>query len=339
MKILFIGGTGTISRAVSEKVLEEGHELYLLNRGSRNNVLPDGAVIIKADINNVDEVSEKIKGMSFDCVADFIAFKPEDVERDYNLFKDKTSQYIFVSSASAYQKPVGNYLITEGTPLCNPYWEYSRNKIACEDLLLKLYREKNFPVMIVRPSYTYDERSIPLAVHGRNGSYQIIKRMLEGKKVIVQGDGTSLWVMTYNKDFAKGFTGLIGNIRATGESFHITSDEVLTWNQIYSALANALGVEYKPYYVSSDFLSKCGSYDFTGSLTGDKSASVVFDNSKIKKLVPSFCSTVRFDQGMRLAVDYIMKHEECRKEDTEFDKWCDNVIAVLDESAAKIKAM
>ncbi|HOU85353.1 MAG TPA: NAD-dependent epimerase/dehydratase family protein, partial [Spirochaetota bacterium] len=157
MKILFIGGTGTISRAVSEKVIEEGHELYLLNRG--NSDLPEGALSIKADINNIDEVSAKIKDMRFDCVADFIAFTPENVERDYNLFKDKTSQYIFISSASAYQKPVGNYLINEGTPLCNPYWEYSRNKIACEDVLLKLYREKNFPVTIVRPSYTYDERS------------------------------------------------------------------------------------------------------------------------------------------------------------------------------------
>ena len=275
-------------------------------------------------------VRVQIKDLSFDAVCDFIAFVPEHLERDFRLFKGKTKQFMYISSASAYQKPLSNYRITEGTPLANPYWEYSRNKIACEDFLMKMYRENGFPVTIIRPSHTYDERSVPLGVHGKFGSWQIVKRMIEGKPVIVHGDGTSLWTMTHNSDFAKAFVGLIGNALAIGEAFQITSDETLTWNQIYKAIADALGVELKPYYVSSDFLAAVSDYDLCGSLIGDKANSVVFDNSKLKRAVPDFVPTVRFDQGVKKTIDYVLSHKECQVEDPEFDAWCDKVIEVLE---------
>lgn len=329
MKALFIGGTGTISTAISAKLLEEGHELWLINRGTRNDVLPPGAHIIKADINDEETVARHLEGQKFDVVADFIAFLPKQLERDYRLFNGRTRQFIYISSASAYQKPLSDYRIDEGTPLANPYWEYSRNKIAGEELLMKLYREEGFPVTIVRPSHTYSERSMPLGVHGPGGSYQVIRRMLEGKKVIIQGDGSSLWTLTFNTDFAKGFIGLMGNIHAVGEAVQITGDETLTWNQIYTVVADALGVGLNPCYVSSEFLaaSSPAQWDLRGALLGDKSNSVVFDNTKLKRLVPGFAATVRFDQGARKVLDYINTHPECQKEDLEFDSWCDRVIA------------
>lgn len=339
MKALFIGGTGTISTAISTKLLEEGHELWLINRGTRNDALPAGAHIIKADIGNEEDVARKLGDQSFDVVADFIAYVPQQLERDHRLFKGKTKQFIYISSASAYQKPLSDYRINEGTPLANPYWGYSRNKIAGEDLLMKLYREEGFPITIVRPSHTYDNRSVPLGIHGANGSFQVIKRMMEGKKVLIQGDGTSLWTMTYNSDFAKGFVGLMGNIHAIGETVQIMSDESLTWNQIYQAIADALGVELKVCYVSSEFLASCcpAEWDLRGSLLGDKSNSVVFDNAKLKRLVPDYTATIRFDQGVRMAVDYVLSHPECQTEDAEFDRWCDSVIAAQEEALSAVR--
>ena len=339
MKALFIGGTGTISTAISTKLLEDGHELWLINRGSRNSALPPGAHIIQADIGDEEDVSRRLEGQSFDVVADFIAFTPQHLERDYRLFHGRTKQFLYISSASAYQKPLSDYRINEGTPLANPYWEYSRNKIAGEELLMKLYREEGFPVTIVRPSHTYSERSVPLGLHGTGGSYQVIKRMMEGKKVIIHGDGTSLWTMTYNTDFAKGFIGLMGNIRAIGEAVQITSDETLTWNQIYRAIADALGVELRACYVSSAFIAASApeSWDLRGALLGDKSNSVVFDNTKLKRLVPDYTATVRFDQGVRMAVDYVLNHPECQREDAEFDRWCDRVIEAQEEALAKVR--
>ncbi|MBD5486313.1 MAG: NAD-dependent epimerase/dehydratase family protein [Lachnospiraceae bacterium] len=339
MKALFIGGTGTISTAISTKLLEDGHELWLINRGSRNTALPPGAHIIQADIGDEEDVSRRLEGQSFDVVADFIAFTPQHLERDYRLLCGRTKQFMYISSASAYQKPLSDYRINEGTPLANPYWEYSRNKIAGEELLMKLYREEGFPVTIVRPSHTYSERSVPLGLHGTGGSYQVIKRMMEGKKVIIHGDGTSLWTMTHNTDFAKGFIGLMGNIHAIGESVQITSDETLTWNQIYRAIADALGVELRACYVSSAFIAASApeSWDLRGALLGDKSNSVVFDNTKLKRLVPDYTATVRFDQGVRMAVDYVLNHPECQREDEEFDRWCDRVIAAQEEALAKVK--
>jgi len=326
MKALFIGGTGTISTAISSALVRQGWELYLLNRGNNNDRVPEGAKVIKTDINDEAGVAALIKDLSFDVVADFIAFVPSQVERDIRLFSGKTKQYIFISSASAYQKPLSDYRITESTPLANPYWDYSRNKIACEELLISEYRKTGFPVTIVRPSHTYDDRSIPLGVHGDNGSWQVAKRMLENKPVIIHGDGTSLWTLTHNSDFAKGFTGLMGNIHAVGEAVNITSDESLTWNQIYEIIASALGVKLNAVHISSDYLAECSSYDFTGSLIGDKANTVIFDNSKLKRLVPGFNATVRFDQGIRALLDNVLSHPELQKEDPEFDRWCDNVI-------------
>lgn len=334
MKALFIGGTGTISTAIVRRLAEElGWEVWLLNRGNRQEVVPEGVHQIICDISDEATAERALEGMSFDVVNEFIGFTLDQVERDYRLFKDKTKQYIYISSASAYNKPAANYIITEGTTLANPHWEYSRNKIKCEEFLMKKYREEGFPVTIVRPSHTYDERNVPLGVHGKKGFFQVIKRMQEGKPVIIQGDGTSLWTVTFNKDFAIGYTGLMGNRHAIGEAFQITGDETLTWNQIYQTIADALGVELKPYHVSSDYLSAVGDkygFDFEGSLTGDKSVSVVFDNSKLKRVVPDMRTTVRFDQGVRIALDYVLSHPECQVEDTEFDQWCDKVISVLE---------
>lgn len=338
-KALFIGGTGTISTAITKQLsqMTDEWELYLINRGNRASIVPDNVKQIIVDINDEKAVSEKISSLHFDCVCDFIGFVKPQLERDYRLFKDKTHQFMYISSASAYKKPVGNYLINEGTPLANPYWQYSREKIECEDFLMKMHQENGFPVTIIRPSHTYDERSIPLGVHGNNGSWQVIKRMIEGKPVIIHGDGSSLWTVTHNSDFAKGFIGLMGNIHTIGEAFQITSDESVTWNQIYTEIAKAIGVELKPYYVPSDFLADVSNYDFTGSLIGDKSCSVVFDNSKLKRTVPGFSATVRFDQGLRKAIDYILSHPECQKEDPEFDLWCDNVIEALEETRNRLR--
>lgn len=336
MKVLFIGGTGTISSAITKQLLEKGCELYLLNRGTRNEFLSEGVNLIQADINDEDKVSKLIENLEFDVVADFIAFEPSQLERDYRLFQGKTKQFIFISSASAYQTPLSDYIITEGTPLSNPYWAYSRNKIACEEYLMKQYREEGFPITIVRPSHTYDERSIPLGVHGSKGSWQVARRMLENKPVIIHGDGTSLWTMTHNRDFAKGFIGLMGNIHAVGESVHITSDESVTWNQIYEVIADRLGVKLNAVHVSSEFLAACSTYDFSGGLLGDKANTVVFDNSKLKRLVPEFVATTRFDQGIRQTIDHILAHPEHQTEDKEFDRWCDKVINALNDAVLTV---
>jgi len=336
MRALFIGGTGTISSAIVRRLASDSFwEVWLINRGNRKETVPENVHQIICDINDEDAVLKALGGMTFDCVGEFIGFTVDQVERDYRLFKDKTNQYIYISSASAYNKPSANYVITEGTTLANPYWEYSRNKIACENFLMEKYRDEGFPVTIVRPSHTYDERSIPLGVHGKKGSWQVIKRMMDGRPVIIHGDGESLWHLTFNEDFAVGYTALMGNRHAIGEAFQITGDEVLTWNQIYQTIADALGVELKAYHVSSEMLTALGpDYDFEGSLTGDKAVSVVFDNSKIKRLAPDLKTTVPLHKGVRIALKYILDHKECRVEDPEFDKWCDKVI----ETMEKVKA-
>ncbi|MHB9294207.1 hypothetical protein Holit_03334 [Hollandina sp. SP2] len=336
MKALFIGGTGTISTAISRSVLAQGWELYLLNRGSRNHLFSGKVTEIRGDINQEAEVAEKIQGLQFDVVADFITFGPAQIERDFRLFKDKTRQYIAISSASAYQKPLSDYRINESTPLANPFWEYARNKIACEQVLLTLYRDYGFPITIVRPSHTYDERSVPLGVHGKYGSWQVIKRLMEGKPVIIHGDGTSLWTLTHTSDFAQGFTGLMGNIHAIGEAVQITADETLTWNQIYETIAKVLEVPLKAVHVASELLAQSGPYNFRGGLLGDKAHSVVFDTSKLKRMVPGFTAKVRFDQGIRETIAYVLSHKEQQKEDPEFDAWCDRVIAVQEKAVKEI---
>jgi nucleoside-diphosphate-sugar epimerase len=326
MKALFIGGTGTISTAITALAPVCGFELYLLNRGNHKKFVPDNVKVIEADINDEAAVREKLKDLSFDVVAQFIAFHPDAIKRDIRLFTGKTKQYIFISSASAYQKPLSSPFITESTPLANPYWEYSRNKIACEECLISEYRENGFPITIVRPSHTYGDTSVPLAVHGPQGSYSVIERIKQGKKVIVHGDGNTLWTLTHNTDFAKAFVGLMGNIHAIGEAVHITSDESLTWNQIYEIIGNALGVKPRLVHIPSETLAKVNE-EFTGGLLGDKAHSVIFDNSKIKRLVPGFTATVRYDQGVRSTLDYIEKHPALQIPDPSFDEWTDQMIA------------
>jgi len=336
MKILLIGGTGTISSAITRQLATSGHDLWLLNRGNRKDDVPAGVRQVICDINNEAEVLRQIGGTMFDAVCEFIGFLPSQVERDIRLFKGRTRQYVYISSASAYNKPARNHIITEGTSLANPYWQYSRDKIACEELLMKEYRENGFPVTIVRPSHTYCERAIPVSVHGSKGSWQVLKRMIEGKAVLVQGDGSSLWTLTWNEDFAKGFIGLLGNPKAIGEPFQIMSDESLTWNQIYQCVADALKVEFKPYYVASQFLAAVApkEYDYTGNLLGDKSTTVVFDCSKLKHAVPGYQATTRFDEGVRRCVAYILAHPELQIEDPEFDAWCDRVIEAQEKAKA-----
>ena len=332
MKALFIGGTGTISSAIVRRLSKDSSwEVWLINRGNRADTVPENVHQIVCDINDEDAVIKAIGDMRFDVVGEFIGFTVDQVARDFRLFKDRTKQYIYISSASAYNKPAASHIITEGTTLANPYWEYSRNKIACEEYLMARYREDKFPVTIVRPSHTYDERSIPLGVHGKNGSWQVIKRMMEGRPVIIHGDGESLWHLTFNEDFAVGYTALMGNRHAIGEAFQITGDEVLTWNQIYQTIADALGVELNAYHVSSEFLNAVGpEYDFEGSLIGDKAVSVSFDNSKIKKLAPDLKTNVPLHKGVRIALEYILNHKECMTEDPEFDRGCDKVINSLE---------
>ena len=337
MRALFIGGTGKISAAITRRLAADPTwEVWLLNRGNRPGAVPEGVRQIVADINDEADVRAKLGDMTFDTVCEFIGFTPDQVERDYRLFNGRTRQYIYTSSASAYHKPAAGYIITEGTSLANPYWQYSRDKIACEGFLMAKYREEGFPVTIVRPSHTYDERAVPVGLHGRKGSWQVIERMRQGKPVIVQGDGSSLWTLTFNEDFAIGYTALMGNRHAVGEAFQITGDETLTWDQIYHTVADALGVPYKPCHVSSDFLAAAGAKygydDFGGNLIGDKAVSVAFDNAKLKRLAPDMATHIPFHVGVRRALDYMLAHPECQVLDPEFDAWCDRVVAAVERA-------
>ena len=341
MRALFIGGTGTISAAIVRRLVNEmDWEVWLINRGNRSHAVPQGVHQITADIRDEADVLKKLGEMTFDVVGEFIGFTPEQVERDWRLFRGRTRQYIYISSASAYHKPAASHIITEGTALANPHWAYSRAKIACEEFLMKKYREEGFPVTIVRPSHTYDERHIPLGVHGKNGFWQVIERMRQGKPVIIQGDGSSLWHVTFNRDFAVGYTALMGNRHAIGEAFQITGDEVLTWDQIYKTIADALGVELHAYHVASEYLAAVGDrygFEFEGNLLGDKAVCVCFDNTKLKRLAPDMRTTIPFHVGVRRALDYILSHpEECQIPDPEFDAWCDRVIAALEAAKASI---
>ena len=337
-KILLIGGTGTISSAITRQLAEStqkgGHELWLLNRGTRKNEVPEGVKQVIADIDDTESVLASLSGETFDAVCEFIGFLPEQVERDIRLFRGRTKQYVYISSASAYNKPARSAVITEGTTLANPHWQYSRNKIACEELLMREYRENGFPVTIVRPSHTYCERSVPLSIHGPKGCWPVLKRMFEGKPVLVHGDGTSLWTLTWNEDFARGFIGLLGNPKAIGEAFQIMSDEQLTWNQIYECVAQALNVTPKLYHVASDFLAAVcpADYDLEGNLIGDKAATVIFDCTKLKRAVPGFQATTRFDEGVRRCIDHILAHPELQVEDHQFDQWCDKVIEAQEQA-------
>lgn len=312
MRVLFIGGTGNISTACARLALAANMDLYILSRGFLASPDLEDATFIKADINKLADVKKALNGKMFDVVVNFIAYTPEEAERDIQLFSGKCGQYIFISSASAYQKPLSHHLITESTPLANPYWDYSRDKIACEERLIKAYREKGFPVTIVRPSHTY-ETVIPAAI-GSWEDFTLIERMRQGKDIIIHGDGTSLWTMTHSRDFAKGFVGLLGNVHALGHSFHITSDEVLTWNQIYEAMAEAAEAGLKAVHISSDFICRIaegmGQDWMRGNLLGDKANSAIFDNSKIKRFVPAYVATIPFREGIKRTVEWFDAHPQ-----------------------------
>jgi nucleoside-diphosphate-sugar epimerase len=348
MKALFIGGTGTISSAISRLAVQKGWELYLLNRGSRAGEFSGKNIYhIDCDIRKESETAVRTKLESilkdsgqkyFDVAADFIAFVPENLQKDFAVLNGLCRQFMYISSASAYQKPLSSYLITESTPLANPYWEYSRNKIACEEYLVQKYRECGFPITIIRPSHTYDERSVPLGVHGKKGSWQVLKRMIDGKPVIIHGDGSSLWTLTHNSDFAWAFVPLMANIHAIGEAVHITTDESATWNQIYQIIADVLNVKLNAVHVATDFLAAAakGRYDFLGGLTGDKANTVVFDNTKLKRLVPGFCAQVTISEGIKSTVANVLANPALQEEDSEFDEWCDNVIAAQENALKQL---
>lgn len=308
MKVLFIGGTGFISAAVSRLAVARGIELYHLNRGRRGTTIA-GVQTIVADVHQPGDAERALAGHTFDAVVDWIAFTPDDIERNLALFAGRTKQFIFISSASAYQKPPAHPVITEGTPLYNPHWRYSQNKIACEDRLMRAWRETGFPMTIVRPSLTYDT-NLPIAIGGWD-SYTLIDRIKTGRPLIVHGDGSSLWVLTHSDDFAKGFVGLLGNEQAIGQAFHITSDEVLTWNQIYTIIADAVGVAPKLVHIPSDFIAQHAPETGAG-LIGDKSWSVIFDNTKIKTFVPGYQATITFREGIRRTLAwYHADHQRC----------------------------
>jgi len=326
MKLLFVGGTGVISQAVSRLVLEQGHELWLFNRGNRRELVPDGAKVIEGDIRNPAAAAEALRGHEWDAVVDWIVFTPDQARADIELFRGKTRQYVFISSASAYQKPLRHYIISEAsTPLENPYWEYSRNKIACERLLMDEYRASGFPVTIVRPSFTYGDTMIPAAINSWTKPWSIVDRMRRGKPIIVHGDGTSLWTMTHNTDFAVGFAGLLGRPEAIGEAYHITSDEVLTWNQIYEAIGRAAGVEPQLVHIASDFIVSHWP-EMEGGLLGDKAVSAVFDNAKIRALVPAFRPKVPFAEGIRRTIAWFESAPDRQATDDEWNARCDRLV-------------
>lgn len=323
MKVLFIGGTGNISAATSRLCLKKGIDLYLLTRGI-SDVNIAGAHTLQANINNIQEVRTVLADHFFDVVVNWIAFKPDDIQRDFELFRKKTDQYVLISSASCYQKPLAYPFITESTPLVNPYWDYSRDKIACEDTLVKLYREHGFPMTIVRPSLTYDT-VIPLPIASWK-EYTLIDRIKKGKKIIIHGDGSSLWTITHAEDFAIGFIGLLGHQQAIGQSFHITSDEILTWNQIYNAVEKAVGREADKVYIPSDYL---GNFDehLRGSLLGDKAVSTIFDNRKIRSFVPDFKPSIRFKEGIDRTIKWFEEDEKRMLISEESNIFMDRILA------------
>lgn len=321
MKVLFIGGTGKISSACSTLAVERGIDLYFLNRGQTDRPVPAGVTVLTGDIRNPESAKAALGDHKFDAVVNWIVFTPDQIESDLALFRGRTGQYVFISSASAYQTPPAHLPVTESTPLDNPYWAYSQAKIACEERLMRAYREEKFPITIVRPSHTYDRTMLPF-----QGGWTHIHRMRQGKPVIVHGDGTSLWTLTHHRDFAKGFVPLLGNSHAIGDSFHITSDETLNWNQIAQILADAAGAEAKIVHMASDYINAWDARWGAG-LLGDKAASMVFDNTKIKRLVPDFACTIPFSHGAREVIAWFDADPARQVVDSTLDELQDRMIA------------
>ncbi len=319
--VLFIGGSGTISSASTRLAVERGIDLHVLNRGtSTARPLPDGVTVHRADVRDPGSMRAALAGLEFDAVVDWVAFTPDHVRADIELFTGRTGQYVFISSASAYQTPPARVPVVESTPLRNPYWQYSRDKIACEDVLVEAYRERGFPMTIVRPSHTYDKTLIPL-----DGGWTAVQRMRDGKEVVVHGDGASLWTLTHHADFAAGFVPLLGHPRTIGDAFHITSDDVLTWDQITRALASAAGVEARIVHVPSDAIAAADPAWGAG-LLGDKAHSMVFDNSKLRTVVPDFRATIPFEQGAREIIDWYDGDPARRQVDARLDTLMDELV-------------
>jgi nucleoside-diphosphate-sugar epimerase len=320
-RTLFIGGTGVISSACVARALDQGHEVTVVNRGNSDlRPLPDGVEVLHADIRDADSVHRVLGERSFDVAAEFLAFTPEHIRTDFDLFEGRVGQYVFISSASAYQTPPSRMPVTESTPLRNPFWQYSRDKIACEDLLVEAYRERGFPITIVRPSHTYDRTLIPTSGHWTD-----LERMRRGAPVVVHGDGTSRWTITHNTDFAVAFVGLLGRPEAVGDSFHITSDEAPTWDQIYCYLAEALGVEAELVHVASETIAAVIP-DLGPGLLGDKAHSMHFDNAKVKALVPEFQATVTFAHGAGEIVDWYLADASRQRLDPDLDEAFDRLV-------------
>jgi nucleoside-diphosphate-sugar epimerase len=332
MKVLFVGGTGLISGACSRLAVERGFALFLLNRGGRAKPAP-GSTALMADVRDEPATARVLADHRFDAVVDWIAFTPDDIERDLRLFRDRTDQFVFVSSASAYRKPLGDWLLREDAPLANPFWDYARNKIACEERLLRAFREDGFPVTIVRPSLTYGDSQVPLAVNSWERPFTAIARLRRGKPLIVPGDGTSLWTITHNSDFARGLVGLLGRRQAIGQAFNIMSDEVLTWDEIYRQVAAAAGTEARIVHIASDFIAACLP-EMRGTLLGDKSVSAVFDTSKIRRFVPDFRSTTPFAEGIRRTVAWFDADAARQQVDAAIDARWDRLIAAYEQGLA-----
>ncbi len=322
MKVLFVGGTGIISSACSRLALDRNVELFLLCRGKSVRGVPEGAKVLSADINDAAATRAALADHHFDAVVNFIVFETPQIERDIELFRGRTKQYVFISSASAYHKPVARLPITESTPLFNPFWQYSRNKIACEERLMRAYREEGFTITIVRPSHTYDETLLPFDPHG----FTVLDRIAKGKPVVVHGDGTSLWVLTHHRDFAKGFVGLLGHPAAVGETFHITSDEVQPWNEVFKSFFRIFGREPKLVHVPSDAIAREHA-DWGAGLLGDKAHSVIFDNTKLRRLVPDFNCTIPFHKGAEEIVAYHQRHASRFSVDETVNALFDKLIA------------
>ena len=322
MKVLFIGGTGIISSACSQLAVERGIDLYLLNRGSTTKrPVPKGARVLNGDIRDAQSAGAALQGMSFDAVVDWVAFTTQHIQTDIDLFRGRTGQFVFISSASAYQTPPGSLPVTESTLLDNPFWQYSRNKIACEEMLVRAYRGERFPATIVRPSHTYDKTLLPF-----DGGYTVVDRMRKGKKVVVHGDGTSLWTLTHHTDFAVAFVGLLGHPAAVGESYQITSDEWLSWNQIYEITARAAGTEARMAHIPSELINAYDP-DWGAGLLGDKAHSMIFDNTKIKRLVPEYKARIPYVQGAAEIMAWYDADPARRTVDESMDRLMDELIA------------
>jgi nucleoside-diphosphate-sugar epimerase len=328
MKVLFIGGTGIISSACSRLAVARGMTLYHLRRGKTSRPVPDGIEVLRGDIRDPESARRALGDLRFDAVVDWIAFTPEHIETDLELFRGRTHQYVFISSASAYQTPPASLPVTESTPLDNPVWAYSRDKIACEERLLRAYREDGFPFTIVRPSHTYDRTLFPC-----HGGYTVIDRMRRGKKVVVHGDGSSLWTVTHHEDFAKGLVGLLGHSRALAEAVHITSDEWLTWDQIHHLLARAAGTRADIVHVPSEVIARFDP-EWGPSLLGDKTHSMIFDNTKIKRLVPGYAATIPFSRGAEEIMAYHDADPARRTVDAKLDALTDRLVALAEKAWA-----